>query len=84
MEQEESSHPPHTERNPTEKQNLTRGRLTGKEQTGGRRPPSQHSFSEKVGPEGNPRLGNTSRRPVELILGGWARTPNRSEGWELH
>jgi len=30
MEQEESSHPPRTKRNPTEKQNLIRGRLTGK------------------------------------------------------
>ena len=55
MELEESSHPPRTERNLTEKQNLTRGRLTGKEQTGGRRPPNQHSFSEKVGLEGNPQ-----------------------------
>jgi len=65
MEQEESSHPPHIERNPTEKQNLTRVRLTGKEQTGGRRPPNQHGFSEKVGPEGNPRQGNTFIHPVE-------------------
>jgi len=65
MEQGESSHPPRTKRNSTEKQNLTRGRLTGKEQTGGRRPPNQHSFSEKVGPAGNPRRGNTSRHPVE-------------------
>jgi len=68
MEQEDSSHPPRPERDRTEKRNLTHGRLTGKGQTEVRRPPSQHSFSERIELGGDPKLGNASRRPVEPSL----------------
>jgi len=63
MEQEESSHPRHSEHGQSNRQNPPHGWFARRERDEVDRLPSYHHFSKRMELGGDPQLGNALRRP---------------------